>query len=328
MLVGVCGADVARPGVQRQGIPNSGRYRQRYDVHALCERWDAYVETATILLRGQKPSNDVLLAVVLQRGAGHYEPEVVDDRGPAEITFCNAQDCDGQATSVALFANMMLAHQAMGAHCKHRELLDYMAATYREAVVVTGMARSPRGGPHGKKFGHAWAGMVAIDAPADCPLQGCLLVEATAPIAPSAGEHPGVMTRDEVTEAEQAARAIAPAAKQIVVGVREYLDWYYGQLWAVYGGTWALDMHNHTWATANAGGKGKPTACCKAAAHPLRDALLARITRGPKQTVMKAFTKPRIPPPIREPFALASSSSDLGGALVQDSMSTHIWLYP
>lgn len=296
------------------------------DTDALMHRWDAYCDAATILLRSKTPPPDVMLAVVLQRGAGHYEPEDIDDRGPAEITFCNSQDCDGQATSVALFANMMLRH-GPSMRVRHHRLLTHLIKRYREAAVVTGIARSPRNGPRGSTFGHAWAALIAKDAPKMQPLRGCLLLEATAPISPLQGLHPGVMPCDDTTAAEKLARAMEPGAKQIVVGVRELLDWYYGKLWSVYGGDWAVDMQGQTWTTAVAGGAGSDCCCCDAARHPLRQALYPRLTRGARQTMLHGHTMPRVTPPKHDTWALASTFDVDEDTQIHDLMSTHKYLY-
>ena len=83
-------------------------------VYAVRYRWVSYVFSACFLL-GYSTGFDtdekmqLLLAVALQRAAGCYTLEEIDDRGPTEVCFGMDEDCDGQSASVALFANALLA---------------------------------------------------------------------------------------------------------------------------------------------------------------------------------------------------------------------------
>ena len=294
---------------------------------ALAARWDTYCKAATLLLGGNTDNLDIFLATALQRGAGHYEPEEIDDRGAAEITLCCSQDCDGQATSVALFANMMICH-APDVQVEYRSLLDYLCKHFKEAAVITGYARAPRKGETSKPFGHAWAALIRHGAPANAPLHNCLLLEATAPISPVPGTHGGVIVNATATAREKLARAKAPRAKQIVVGVREFLPWYYGKLWNAYGANWAVDYSEADWHQACGGLPGTSLDGCKMPDAELRLALYPRLTRSQAQSDLPRGTQLRVTAPQQTRYALASTDgvAEIDPQIL-DHMSTHQWVY-
>ena len=92
---------------------------------AVGRRWPSYVYSACVLLgidhHAPRIMTDrekrLLLVAALQRAAGCYTLEKIDDRGPTEICFGLDEDCDGQSVSEAMFANALLALPALTCLC-------------------------------------------------------------------------------------------------------------------------------------------------------------------------------------------------------------------
>jgi len=257
-------------------------------VAALSRRFCAFSQSAAMLLRGHHAEDlDTWLAVTLQRAATQYVFEKVDDRGPVELCFGRDEDCDGQSVSVCMFANALLRCHArvLVQTPDQRALLDHLVNRYSTAAFVLGNARSPKHGPGGSVFGHAYAALLPkVPGPTAAALKGALLVECTAPINPKIeAARPGILANDKATAVEAEARAILEYAHapQIVVGVRELLPWYYTTVSRVITPGWSVSYPASTtlWA-AFEGTAGRVDVCngCNESVAAIRDALYHRVT--------------------------------------------------
>lgn len=216
-------------------------------IAALSRRFNAFADSAAYLLRGHHLEDmDTWLATTLQRAATQYIFEQTDDRGPAELCFGRDEDCDGQAASVCLFANSLIA-QSKNLVQDTRDktmLMEHLTTHYSAAVFVLGQARDPRKSADEETFYHAYAALVAkVPGPSVAPLNGALIIECTAPINPkSGGAHPGVMDNQTINAMAIETRKIIQfrCAPQVIVGVRERLPWFYGEVLHVVGPTWAV----------------------------------------------------------------------------------------
>lgn len=167
------------------------------DVGKLVKRFNAYSTLALQLLKCDFGSNcDAWLAATLQRAAGVYHREKVDDRGLSWWTLHGKKDCDGQAADVVAFANAVIKHGKSMLACGcliNENLVIHMLNTYAESVVVLGEAVSPTGASS-TPFGHAWTALLRREyANTATPLRGCLLVEPTAPVVDASEECNGVV---------------------------------------------------------------------------------------------------------------------------------------
>lgn len=133
-------------------------------VRTLVERWCSYARFAKFLsLQGEHAAdNDTLLPVTLGLCGGCYHHEKYDDRGPAGLTCCQQDDCDGMAYSSVVFWNMLLSNRAQVELIlpsgPEKELFVWAAARYPTAFVVFGQSCNP---DTRKKFYHAWAALEA-----------------------------------------------------------------------------------------------------------------------------------------------------------------------
>ena len=170
-------------------------------------RWASYYHTADRLARmsgGRVAKLDprVQCSVVLGLAGGKYCPESddKDDRGPSSI---KPDDCDGQASDVAVFwrlladnADAIAGLLAANGEAKALELLRWLLAQYAGVGVLFCTARSPLKAVTSKPFGHAVALLLKRGGPGAGgsrrrPLfAGAQLVEATAPTSPLLNHFP------------------------------------------------------------------------------------------------------------------------------------------
>ena len=223
--------------------------------HELARRWLSYYESATMLadMNGGKGAFERLdrrikLAVVLQRAATSYTLEKIDDRGPTSLTFGLNDDCDGQSAEVAVFANQMIRYNGVLAAKigpgPQTALLESLLVGYQRAGMMFCFATSPVGGKNSQQFGHAVCVLIRRDAEPDHILRGGLLVEATGPTSTLRNTEPGglangLIANDLCNERTGAVREMLARAGnqdspvQIVGGIRQRYDWFYGEVLAV-----------------------------------------------------------------------------------------------
>jgi hypothetical protein len=221
------------------------------DVGKLVARFNAYSALALQLLKCDFGQNcDAWLTATLQRTAGVYHRERVDDRGLSWWTLHGKKDCDGQAADVVAFSNAVIKHgQEMLDSCGliNPCLVSHMLNTYAEAVMVLGNAVSPTGTSHAE-FGHAWTVLLRRDyVDTSTPLRGCLLVEPTAPLVHSAEPCLGVVDNERFNRCMRAMKEKYPAADQILkTGVRKMQDDFYRHIYSVIGQEWSA-TYNCPW---------------------------------------------------------------------------------
>ena len=170
------------------------------DVGKLAERFNAYSALALQLLKCDFGGNcDAWLTATLQRAAGVYHRERVDDRGLSWWTLHGKKDCDGQAADVVAFANAVIKHgrdMLASGRLTNPALVAHMLDNYAEAVMVLGEAISPTGASS-TPFGHAWTALLRRQyAHTATPLRQCLLVEPTAPVVKAVPGCSGVVDNE------------------------------------------------------------------------------------------------------------------------------------
>lgn len=285
-------------------------------------RWASYVYSAKLLLgvaddaEVDADREDLVLAVALQRAAGTYTLEKIDDRGPTEICFGTDEDCDGQSVSVAMFANALInLTPDTTSDLLPNRIHRHLVASYSSASVVFGNARAPKHGKDGSIFKHAFVVLLSRQSSAEqkcfC-LKGGLIVEATAPISPRCMTYieNGVLSNEDANQRERCARQSRAQAKQIVIGVRRGREWYYDKIDCIFTADWSAQVVSSPLLHDAIRGKGlKFASKCKCAGKGDRDSMLLTLTRDKDQMLLEHQGLPPydfgIPPDM---FAIASVS--------------------
>jgi len=224
-------------------------------------------------------------------------------------------------------------------HALATRLHEFLRKRYTTAAVVFGMAKSPKRGRTGASFGHAYVSLLATPKTEarDTCLNGALIIEATAPISPHLRKDDltdaGVLLNEDANRREKIARKSRPHARQIVIGVRQAKEWYYGAVHAIFTALWSVSINGSSSLHKILTGASKLSISspCRCGSKGDRDSMLLTLNRWYSQ--MRMVDKPRSPSQYgsypRIPAAVASvrrSESIDGGHHDVDLLSLNAYV--